>query len=48
MKPEEAWQNLKEKFTSGNIIPVDRSTITREEYEAILSSMMEIKNERNK
>lgn len=26
---------LKEKFTSGNDIPVSRATITREEYEAL-------------
>lgn len=31
----EAMQNLKEKFTSGNDIPVERNTITREEYEII-------------
>lgn len=27
---------LKQKFTSGNDVPVTRSSITREEYEAIL------------
>ena len=32
----EAMQNLKEKFTSGNSIPVERNTILREEYEVIL------------
>jgi hypothetical protein len=35
MKSDEAWNNLKEKFTSANRIPVERSNITHEEYEAI-------------
>jgi hypothetical protein len=37
MKSIEAWNNLKEKFTSANRIPVERSNITREEYDAIKS-----------
>ena len=41
MNSEEAWQNLKEKFTSGNNVPVERNIITREEYEAILRSFVE-------
>jgi hypothetical protein len=31
----EAWKNLEEKFTSGNNIPVERNTITIDEYQAI-------------
>lgn len=30
-----AFENLEKKFTSGNSIPVSRSVITREEWEAI-------------
>jgi hypothetical protein len=32
---KEAFNNLTEKFTSGNNVPVTRSTITKEEFEAI-------------
>lgn len=35
MTLKEAYINLKLKFTSGNDIPVERATITREEWEAI-------------
>ncbi len=33
----QAIQNLKRKFTSGNNVQVERATITREEYEAIIN-----------
>jgi lipoate-protein ligase A len=36
MTAEEALQALREKFTSGNNIPVERSVITRDEWEAIV------------
>ena len=32
---QEAYEKLESKFTSGNDIPVERNTITREEWEAI-------------
>ena len=35
MKPKEAIERLKLKFTSANDIPVSRAVITREEFEAI-------------
>lgn len=31
----EAYEKLESKFTSGNSIPVERNTITREEWDAI-------------
>lgn len=34
---EKAVQRVKEKFTSGNSIPVERAMITREELEAVKS-----------
>ena len=37
MKIGEALDSLKEKFSSGNDIPIERATITREEFEAIMS-----------
>lgn len=40
----EAWNNLKEKFTSSNNVRVERNTITREEYEAIESERQEMIN----
>jgi len=33
---QEAYDNLVLKFQSGNSIPVERATITRDEWEAIL------------
>lgn len=41
MTPKEALQSLELKFTSGNSIPVERTVITREEYEALLSILEE-------
>jgi hypothetical protein len=38
---KEAWTHLREKFTSGNSVPVQIARITREEYDAI-------KNDREK
>lgn len=35
---------LKQKFTSGNDVPVTRSSITREEYEAILEYIEFLQN----
>ena len=32
---DEMYQNMELKFTSGNAIPVERATITREEWEMI-------------
>ena len=37
MNTDEVMESLKDKFTSGNSIAVSQSTITREEYEAILA-----------
>ena len=37
----DAIQSLHEKFTSGNDAAVDRSSITREEYEAIVNHIKE-------
>lgn len=39
---ETALQHLKEKFTSGNAIPVTANTITREEYEAVRDGIAEL------
>ena len=41
MSYPEAYRNLCEKFTSGNSHPVERSTITREEWEAIQKVLQE-------
>lgn len=38
MTLDEALESLKLKFTSGNEIEVERATITREEYEAIMKA----------
>ena len=35
MEAKEALEALDLKFSSGNEIPVERATITREEYEAV-------------
>jgi len=42
---EEAIKILKQKFTSGNDVPVTRATILREEFEPILKAF---ENEQNK
>lgn len=47
MKFEQAMKRLTEKFTSANSIPVERATITREEWEAILGELCLLKSERN-
>ena len=39
MDKNKAIQNLKEKFTSSNLIPVRIARITLEEYEAILPTL---------
>jgi len=39
MEFKEAYETLESKFTSGNDIPVERATITREEWEAIRSGI---------
>lgn len=39
MESNRAWDALREKFTSGNSIPVERAVITRSEYDAIQSSI---------
>ena len=41
MLMKEALDSLKLKFTSGNDVEVERATITREEYEAILQFVVE-------
>ena len=41
MKPSKALNSLKLKFESGNEIPVERATITKEEYEAILNLLVD-------
>jgi hypothetical protein len=40
MKHHEAVASLRAKFTSGNSIPVERSSITREEFEALTRSVV--------
>jgi len=37
MNTDEVMESLKSKFTSGNSVAVSQSTITREEYKAILA-----------
>ena len=39
---ETVLKNLREKFTSGNEIPVQRSTIDREEYIALTIGIAEL------
>jgi hypothetical protein len=39
MTLKEALESLKLKFTSGNEIEVERATITREEFNAILKAL---------
>jgi hypothetical protein len=41
MLMKEALDSLKLKFSSGNDVEVERATITREEYEAILQFVFE-------
>lgn len=36
MDSRNAWNSLRQKFTSGNDVLVTRAMITREEYEALL------------
>lgn len=43
MEAKEAWEHLKQKFTSGNSIQVERATILRKEYEAILNDYKMLK-----
>lgn len=44
MTPEQALQILEEKFTSGNDIEVERTTITREEFEALKHEVKRLRN----
>ena len=46
MTADEALKSLKLKFESGNNVPVERATITREEYEPIMSVVTEVLAER--
>lgn len=43
---EEAYINLKEKFTSGNDVPVGRAAILVEEWEAIKEYIERTESER--
>src|SRR5688572_16596939 len=39
MNRETALESLRLRFTSGNSVPVDRATISRAEYEALLAAL---------
>ena len=41
MKPSEAYESLKLKFTSSNKIPITRATIIREEWDAIQTTILQ-------
>lgn len=42
MTPQEAWDSLREKFTASSGMRIEQTTITREEYGALLVGQYEI------